>query len=75
MDSDSFTWTAFATIAITFTAVATALAVCTRIRRKSSKGLRDAPHKTEVELETATKRSDTNASVKQLREAEQAEKA
>ena len=70
MDSGTLSWTAFAAVAITFTAVATALAVFTRIRGKSLKELRDAPHKPEVELETATKRSDMNASVKQLREAE-----
>jgi hypothetical protein len=44
--------------------VATALAIFTRMRRKSLKELQKAVRQAEADLEAATKRSDVNAAAK-----------
>ena len=63
------TWTAFATVTITFAVMATALAIFTVIRRKSPKELQGALREAEAEFEAETKRSGVNAAPGRLRRA------
>jgi hypothetical protein len=63
------TWTAFATVTITFTVMATALTIFTVIRRKSPKELQGALRDAEAEFEAATKRSGVNAAARRPRRA------
>jgi predicted Holliday junction resolvase-like endonuclease len=75
MSGEVLTWAAFATVAIIFTAVATALAIFTVMRRKSLRELREELLKAEAELKAATKRSDVNAAARKVMRAKEALKA
>ena len=64
---DTLTWTAFATVTIAFTAVATTLAAfSTLMPRKSLKELQEALRQAEAELAAAIKRSELDAAAKKV---------